>query len=319
MVIAAEVLAVSQLFNFEFKSDYLAAVGYPETNLGWPFGQHTNFAVWGAILLIITLLINLLPIRAFAEIEYAIGLCKMLFIIMLIIFNVIINTASFGTNEPKNFQYYEEPYSFQSQNFTVHNHVVTGGPGHLASMWTAMTTTIFGMAGFDSVAVAAAESRFLERDESIKLATRKISLRTIVLYSLATFTVGLNVPYTDPNLKVYTLNSLPNGQHSVFIIALVRAHLVGWPHFVNAFYIFSATSAGFNALYVASRLLHALASIPDAWPRLSWTMTLREKLQRTTYGVPIAAVFASWLFGFLGFLSVKPAPAQVSMPLTSLR
>ena len=314
MVIAAEVLAVSQLFNFQFDSQYLADVGYPEASLGWSFGQHTNLAVWGAILLIITFFINLLPVRAFAEIEYFIGSCKMIFICLLIVLNVIINTATFGTNEPKHFQYYEDPYSFQSQNFTINHKVFTGGPGHLASMWTAMTTTIFGMAGFDSVAVAAAESRDLDQDESIKLATRKISLRVILLYTIATFTVGLNVPYTDPNLRIYTLNSLPNGEHSIFIIALVRAGLIGWPHFMNAFFIFSAASAGINALYVASRLLHALASIPDAWPRWSLTMNLRAKLQRTTYGVPMAAVFASWLFGLLGFLAVKPTPAQVSIP-----
>jgi len=174
-----------------------------------------------------------------------------------------------------------------------------------------MTTCLFGMAGFDAVSVAAAESRDLEKDESIKLATRKIALRVILLYALATFTVGLNVPYTDPNLNVSAINSFSNGQNSIFILAVVRAHLIGWPHFLNAFFIFSSTSAGINALYLSSRVLHALASIPDAWPRWTVTMTLRERLERTVYGVPMAAVFASWLFGLLGFLSVNPSSAKI--------
>jgi amino acid permease len=316
-IIAAEVTAVSQLFNFQFDRQYLADVGYPEPSLEWPVGQDTNPAVWGAILLIILGVTNLLPARAFGEIEYVIGCCKIIFICLLIVLNVVINTASFGSNKPSHFKHYEAPYSFESQNFTTHGMVFTGGPGHLASMWTAMTTTIFGMAGFNAVAIAAAESSDLERDESIKLATRKISLRIILLYTLATFTVGLNVPYTDPNLRVYTINSLPNGQHSIFIIAVVRAHLLGWPHFLNGFFILSATSVGINALYMASRILHALAFIPDAWPRWSVTMNLRKKLERTAYGVPIAAVFASWLFGLLGFLAVKPFPAEVSIPTTN--
>jgi len=238
----------------------------------------------------------------------------MIFICLLIFLNVIINAYSVDSNPPHHFKYYNEPYSFESQNFTVQGEVLTGGPGHLASMWTAMTTCGFGMAGFDAVAVTAAESRDLEEDESVKLATRKISLRIILLYALATFTVGLNVPYTDPNLRVFAINSLSNGQHSIFIIAAVRAHLIGWPHFLNAFFIFSATSTGINALYLASRILHALASIPEAWPRWVVTMTLREKLERTVYGVPIAAVFASWLFGLLGFLAVRPSPEEVSTP-----
>ena len=312
MVVATEVTAVSQLFNFEFDPQYLSDVGYPETTLGWAFGQTTSPAVWGTLLLITLLLVNLLPVRAFGEVEYVIGCCKMIFTCLLIVLNVILNNYSVDSSPPPHFEYYNTPYSFESQNFTVQGQTFTDGPGHLASMWTAMTTCIFGMAGFDAVAIAAAESKDLDKDESVKLATRKISLRIIVLYTLATLTVGLNVPYNDPNLRIFASNSLPNGQHSIFIIGTVRAHLIGWPHFLNAFFIFSATSAGINGLYFASRLLHALASIPQAWPRWTWTMALRERLERTVYGVPMTAVFACWLFGLLGFLAVKPSPQVVS-------
>jgi amino acid transporter len=313
MIIAAEVLAVSQLFNFQFDSKYLSSVGYPEPTLGWPVGQSTNPAVWGTLVLFVIFVTNLLPVRAYGEIEYVIGCLKMIFIVLLIVLNAVISACSFEPNhEATHFTYYNAPYSFQSRNFTTRDRVLTGGPGHLASVWSAMTTSVFGMAGLCGVAILAGESRDLERDESIKLAARKISLRIVLLYALATFTVGLNVPYTDQNLRVEAINSVPSGQHSIFIIAVVRAHLVGWPHFFNGFFIFSATSAGINALYMASRVLHALATIPNAWPRWGPTRTLRVKLEHTVYGVPMAAVFASWLFGFLGFLAVKPYPARVS-------
>ncbi|KAN0082315.1 Amino acid permease domain containing protein [Elaphomyces granulatus] len=312
MIVAVEVLAVSQLFNFQFKQNYLSDVGYPESVLEWAFGQNTNPAVWGTLVLIIMFIVNLLPVRAFGEVEYISGCCKMIFICLLILLNVVINSNSVDSSTPPLFKYYNPPFAFESQNFTVHgDQIFTGGPGHLASMWTAMTVCIFGMAGFETVSIVAAESRDLERDESIKLATRKIALRIILLYALATFTVGLNVPYTDPNLNVSAINSFSNGQNSIFIIAVVRAHLTGWPHFLNAFFIFSSTSAGINALYLASRLLHALASIPGAWPRWTVAMTLRGKLEQTVYGVPVAAVFASWLFGLLGFLSVNPSSAEI--------
>ena len=312
MIIAAEVLAVSQLFSLQFEESYLSNVGYPEPVLEWAFGQNTNPAVWGTLVLIIIFIVNLLPVRAFGEVEYVVGCCKMIFICLLIFLNVIINSHSVDSSPPPLFKYYNDPYSFMSQNFTLNGQIFfTGGVGHLASMWTAMTTCLFGMVGFDAVAIAAAESRDLQRDESIKLATRKISLRIILLYTLAIFTAGLNVPYTDPNLDV-PVNSIPRGQNSIFIIAAVRAHLISWPHFMNAFFIFSSTSAGINALYLGSRLLHALASTPEVWPRWPGVMPLRGKLERTVYGVPIAAVFASWLFGLLGFLSVKTYSAEVS-------
>jgi yeast amino acid transporter len=315
MIVATEVTAVTQLFDFQFDSQYLSNAGYPEPSLGWSFSENTNPAVWAALLLVVIFVVNLLPVRAYGEVEYVIGCCKMIFLCLLIILNVTINSSSFGSNKPSHFTYYNDPYTFESQNFTVNGLVFTGGTGHLASIWAAMTTTTFGMAGFDTVAIVAAESQDLEKDESIKLATRKIVLRTVLLYALAAFTVGLNVPYNDPNLRVYAINDLPNGQHSIFIIAAVRAHLIGWPHFFNAFFIFSATTAGINALYMASRLLHALANVPNAWPQWSPIETVRTKLQRTEYGVPIAAAFTSWLFGLLGFLAVKPSPEVVSIPI----
>lgn len=299
--------AIAELFDFKFDPNYLAEVEYPEATLEWPFGQQTNPAVWVFLFLIVILLLNLLPVQIFGEIEYVFGCCKLIFIVGLILFNVIINARRGQT-----FEYYNEPYSFQSRNFTTESHVFTGGPGHLASVWTAMTAAIFSLTGFESVAISAPENRDLAKDESIKLATRKTSLRVILLYSLAVFTVGLNIPYTDSNLRDYSINAIKSGEHSVFIIAAVRNHIQGWPKVFNGFFIFSATSCGLSTLYVASRILHALASIPDVWP--SWTIARNVKamLERTVSGVPMAAVLVSWLFGLLGFLVVGANPTQVS-------
>jgi amino acid transporter len=306
VVLAVEITAIAELFNFKFDPKYLAEVQYPEPSLEWGFGQQTNPAVWVFLFLVFTLLINLLPVRVFGEIEYVFGSCKLIFIVGLILFNVIINARRGDT-----FEYYNEPYSFESRNFTTASHVFTGGPGHLASVWTAMTAAIFSLTGFESVAISAPENRDLAKDESIKLATRKTSLRVILLYSLAVFTVGLNIPYTDSNLRDYSINAIKSGEHSVFIIAAVRNHVLRWPKFFNGFYIFSATSCGLSTLYVASRVLHALASVPDVWPNWTVARNVKSMLERTVWGVPMAAVLVSWLFGLLGFLVVSSDPNVV--------
>ncbi len=71
---------------------------------------------------------------------------------------------------------------------------------------------------------------------------------------------------------------------------------MGWPHFFNAFFIFSGFSTGVNGLYIASRLLHALASIRNVWPGSGWGWKLKTRLERTsTHGVPVNAVFVSEL------------------------
>jgi hypothetical protein len=136
----------------------------------------------------------------------------------------------------------------------------------------------------------------------------------MILYLLVVFTVGLNVPYDDLNLNDNTINSIKRGQNSPAIISCIRNKVVGWPHFLNAFYIFSAFSTGVNGLYIASRLLHALASIRNVWPSTGWGNKIKTRLEKTSSkGVPVNAVFASWLFGLMGFMAVRPSPAKASL------
>jgi amino acid permease len=188
----------------------------------------------------------------------------------------------------------------------------TGGTGRLVGMWSAMNTIFFSLQGFFTVSVTAAENKHVDRDETIKLASRKIALRVILLYTLIVFTVGLNVPYNDINLQDQTISSIRRGQNSPVVISCVRNGVTGWPHFFNAFYIFSAFSTGINGLYISSRLLHALASIRNVWPATGWGNSIKMRLEQTnSKGVPVNAVLVSWVFAFLGFLAVKPQPEKV--------
>jgi amino acid transporter len=104
------------------------------------------------------------------------------------------------------------------------------------------------------------------------------------------------------------------GQNCSFLIATVLNRLRHWPYFINDFIIFSATTAGANGIYNASRTLHALASIPEAWPDWEPFQVFRRRLERTRYGIPHAAIILSWLFGLLGFLANNPSSQLVSLP-----
>ena len=242
----------------------------------------------------------------------------MVFLVGLVLFNTIINAKKLVPHIPDSrFWTYDDPYAFIAQNYTLqadptgqgNDVVLQGGVGQLAGVWSALTTIIFALIGFDTTAITAAENRALHQTESVKIAARKISLRIILLYCLCVFTVGLNVPYTDANLVDYSLNSIKSGEHSIFIIAAVRNHLRGWPSFFNGFFIFSAAVSGMNSLYNSSRILHALACVTEAWPW--WAESLRWRLARTNAGVPMGAVFVSWFFGLLAFLSVSQYPSDV--------
>lgn len=315
---ATEISALASTFNFQFDPAYLQSVNYPLDTLQWNFGLNTDPAVWVGMGLFAILLINLLPVRAYGEIEYVFGCIKLVVITGIILMQIILNARnSHGNTDAGSFTYYQSPYGFFS-NQTVtdpqgnRTYTFTGGTGRLVGMWSAMSTIFFSLQGFFTVSVTAAENKHVDRDESIKLATRKIALRVIILYTLVVFTVGLNVPYNDPNLQDQTISSIRRGQNSPVIIACVRNGVVGWPHFFNAFYIFSAFSTGINGLYISSRLLHALASIRNVWPATGWGSNIKMRLEKTNgKGVPVNAVLLSWMFAFLGFLAVKPEPAKL--------
>ena len=309
MIIAAEVTAIAHLFRFKFEPHYLQQLGYSDGyTIDWKRTENISPAVFVTLWLFFILGVNLLRVRWYGEIEYYIGVTKMVFFVGLIMFNII-NNARTRTY----FRYYQDPYGFESNGFTSSRGAFhDGGSGHFAAMGTAMIVTIFSMIGFEAVSITAPENKDLEKGESIKLATRKISLRIILLYSLGAFVAGLNVPYNDAQLSDRSISALNNGAHSIFVIAAVRDGVRGFPSFFNAFFIFSATSAGLNALYLSSRLLHALANTPEVWPSWYVSQSLRRRLERTSAsGVPRAAVLTSWLFGWLGMLATKTNTTQV--------
>jgi amino acid transporter len=302
-LISAELVAVTHIFQFRYPEDLLEAAGYPDPTL--EFYPNVSPAVLVFCFLLIMLIINMLPVRQLGRLEYVFGLIKMIFIIIMIIFNIVIQISQ--PVKHGSMWTYNEPYGFASTNITLPNGTVaTGGGAQLGAVWDAMTSCLFGLIGFETIAITAAENRDLRSEETIKIGTRKIALRIILLYTLATFTVGMNVPYTYPLIQDTKVISFGYGQNCVFVISAVLNQLRGWPYFINDFIIFSATTAGANGLYNASRTLHALASIPDVWPDYAPIHAFRRRLERTSYGVPHTAVFISAAFGMLGFLAANP-------------
>lgn len=311
---ASEILGMAQLWDFKFSEEYLKDYSqYSSSSLGWKVGQDLNPAIWVLIALAVCLAINCLPVLYYGRLEYIFGVTKMLFITFLIVFNVVVSALQ-PVNHGGHGWTYNDPNSFGSQNMTIHGNtpdeiVIGGSTGKFLGMWTSITTIVFSMIGFETVSITGAEC---EATQTIKMGTRKTCLRVILLYTLSVFVVGFNVPYTDPNLRELAINAITPGQNSAFILAAVRNNVHGFPHFFNAFFIFSALTSGVNSLYLSSRILHGLASIPEVWPRQRFFQGIRRRLEITTFGVPLRTVFVSWTFGWLAFLAAGKTPAIVS-------
>src|ERR1700730_5948722 len=112
VLIAAELVAITHIFQFRYPQNLLIEAGYPESTLEFHPGVSPSVLVF--CFLIVLFLLNMLPIRQFGQMEYFFGLIKMLFIILMIILNVVLHIVQPVRHRP--FWTYNEPYSFASQN-----------------------------------------------------------------------------------------------------------------------------------------------------------------------------------------------------------
>lgn len=315
VILASELAAVAGLFKFRFKPEYLQSVGYPDSTLDWPT-YDWNPAIWVSLFLVLSICINLLPIKLYGQLEYCIGVTKMCFCVVLILFQLIINIES-GLGA----RYYRSPWNFLTQSYPSSNGgpPSTGSLAQLKGVWKGMCTAIFSLIGFETLAITAAESeefdetqRFASK-EGLKISTRKTSVRIIFLYTLATMMVSFNVPANDYYLVDSNAQSYGGGQNSAFVISAVRAGKKAWPSVMTGFFVFSTTSASINSLYLSSRLLHALALSRPVWPDYDFATNTKGWLEQVTRnGVPRNAVLTSSLFGLLGYLACTSTHGQVS-------
>jgi amino acid transporter len=169
---------------------------------------------------------------------------------------------------------------------------------------TGIVNAIFSYVGMDIVAATAAESKSLADAESMKMASRKISLRIITLYCMSMIMASFVVPFNHPFING---GGQSVGAHSVFIIAVVEAGIPAAAHFFNAIFVFSSFTCAINSMYVSSRVLHALALRDQTGPEF-----LTKRLRQCRNGVPIRAVSVTAFMMLLAYMGRTGAPGEVT-------
>ena len=154
------------------------------------------------------------------------------------------------------------------------------------------------------IAATAAESKALADAESMKMGSRKISIRIVTLYSLAMLVVSCVVPRDHPFINGGGQSA---SSQSPFIIAVVEAGIPNLAHFFNAFFVFCALTSATSGIYVASRVLQTLALIDQTGPE--W---ITKRLQACRGGVPTRAVLTSGIVASIGYMGRSGTPLLVS-------
>jgi AAT family amino acid transporter len=103
----------------------------------------------------------------------------------------------------------------------------------------------------ESIAITAGETRNPTRN--LPRVVRNVFWRILIFYIVSIIIIGLNVPYTYPDLATLDTRTSP------FTIVFQQAGSTLAGSFINAVIVTSVISAGNHALFAGSRLLYSLA------------------------------------------------------------
>ncbi|EEQ90967.1 AAT family amino acid transporter [Blastomyces dermatitidis ER-3] len=198
-----------------------------------------NFPGWAFSLIFLFVLIglNIVTVRAYGEIEYWLSLLKVVTIVIFIILGVAVNC---GGNVDRQY--------IGGRNWRIGDAPFVGGIGGFASVFV---TAAFAYGGTESIAVTAGETR--NPAVTLPRVVRNVFWRILIFYILGVLIIGLNVPYTYPNL------ANRDTQTSPFTIVFQQAGSRVAGSFINAVIMTSVISAGNHALFAGSRLMYSLA------------------------------------------------------------
>jgi GABA permease len=179
----------------------------------------------------------------------------------------------------------------------LHNLTTNGGfaPEGVIKILAGVVIVIFAFIGAEIVTIAAGESD--EPEKSVIRATRQVVARVLTFYVAAVFLVICVVPW----------NTVVAGE-SPFIAALDRIGIPGSADIMNAIIVTAVLSCLNSGIYVASRMLFALARRGDAPKAL---------LETSPRGVPVKAILLSVTIGFISVIFNAISPDKVFLFLVN--
>lgn len=281
-------------------SDLTAAqlvVGFWDSKIpGWALSLLILFFLLGA---------NAIHVKVYGELEYWLSSIKIVTIIVFIITGAIVNT---GINR-------EHQY-IGWVNWTIGDAPFVGG---IEGWATVFVTSAMSYGGTESLAITAGETR--DPTRTVPRTVRLVFWRILIFYLLTCFIIGLNVPYTYPNLSNKSTTTSP----FTIIFSMAGSNIAASA--MNTVILTSVLSAGNHALFAGTRILYSLAKSSQA-PRVFARTSLRGVpwLALVATGSGSALCFASsyvgsgqlwyWLQNLVG---VSNQLAWLSIGLASLR
>jgi amino acid permease len=250
----------------------------------------SNSAYWAMGFFAVLLSLNLLSVKAYAEAEYWFAGIKVAAVIIFVAVGFLMIAGMLGN------------HSSGFHNWTLSD-PKTGTHAPFVGGFTAMLA-VFLVAGFafqgtEGVGLAAAETA--DPVKNVPRAIRSVFWRILLFYIGAIFVAGTLISYTDPNLLSADETHIA---YSPFTMILQQLPRFGYyaANIMNAVILSSVLSCGNSSMYVASRMLHAMAHSRKA-PKMFGMLNRR--------GVPVAALLCTGVVSALAFFSTQVGDKKI--------
>src|SRR5271168_4074145 len=243
---------------------------------------HSNSTLWAMGFFSVLLALNLLSVKAYAEAEYWFAGIKVVTVIIFLAVGGLMIAGMLGD------------HNAGFQNWTLSDPKTgTRAPfvGGLTSVLTVFLVAGFSFQGTEGVGLAAAEAT--NPSKNVPKAIRTVFWRILLFYIGSIFVVGTLISYTDPNLLH---GDEAHIAFSPFTMVFQQLPRFGYyaSNLMNAVILSSVLSCGNSSMYVASRMLYAMAHSRKA-PGIFGIVNRR--------GVPVLALLATGLVSALTFFS----------------
>jgi GABA permease len=232
--------------------------------------------LWLASLVLMSLMTatNLFSVSSFGEFEFWFAGIKVAAIVLFLVMGVLYVVGAWPDK------------GFDLSNLTAH-----GGffPMGVPAIFAAILVVIFSMTGAEVATIAAAESP--DPGKAIRKSTNSVIGRIAVFYVGSVFLVVCIVPWNSEQLAA-----------SPYVAAFEAMNIPAAADIMNAVVLTAVLSCLNSGLYTSSRMLFVLAARREAPLGL---------MQVNRAGVPMGAILASSVVGFLCVIAAAISPDKV--------
>jgi len=242
---------------------------------------HSNSTLWVIGFFSLLLALNLLSVRAYAEAEYWFASIKVVTVIIFLAVGALMITGMIGQQGGLHNWTLADPASGAHAPFV----------GGLNAVLLVFLLAGFSFQGTESVGLAAAETADPVRN--VPRAIKSVFWRILLFYIGSIFVVGTLISFNNPNLLH---GDEAHIAYSPFTMVFQHMPRFGYyaAHLMNAVILSSVLSCGNSSMYVASRMLYAMAHSRKAPPLFG---------RLNSRGVPVAALLATGLISATAFFT----------------